>query len=180
MDMRVQRTRKSIVNAFIELRAKKPLEKITVRELSELAFINKATFYQHYRDIYDLSEQLESEAIENVLASMPHPEWLISDPSVGFRELTEVIISQSGLFSILFSDSRRTNLINKLEQGLRNLIYEKYPAYKNDLAKNVMMTFLIQGSFNAFTRHSYEDREEVIEILGRINECLINSFEDGV
>ena len=37
MDLRIQRTRKSIINAFIELRATKPLEKITVKELSDLA-----------------------------------------------------------------------------------------------------------------------------------------------
>ena len=55
MDLRTERTKRSIINAFLELRSQKPLEKITVKELSELAFINKATFYTHYQDIYDLS-----------------------------------------------------------------------------------------------------------------------------
>lgn len=48
MDLRIERTRKSIINAFIELRAHKPIEKITVKELAERAYINKATFYSHY------------------------------------------------------------------------------------------------------------------------------------
>ena len=56
MDMRIEKTRRSIINAFLQLRAQKPLEKITVKELSALAEINKATFYLHYRDIYELSE----------------------------------------------------------------------------------------------------------------------------
>ena len=34
MDLRVEKTRKSIINAFIALRAKKPLEKITIKDLS--------------------------------------------------------------------------------------------------------------------------------------------------
>ena len=55
MDLRVQRTRMNIRDAFIELRSRKPSEKITVKELAEAAFINKATFYQHYSDLYDLS-----------------------------------------------------------------------------------------------------------------------------
>ena len=58
MDPRIQRTKNSIIDAFIQLRAKKPLEKITIRELSQLAGINKATFYLHYQDIYDLAHQL--------------------------------------------------------------------------------------------------------------------------
>ena len=59
MDLRVQRTRMNIRDAFIELRSRKPIEKITVKELAEAAFINKATFYQHYADLYDLSESME-------------------------------------------------------------------------------------------------------------------------
>lgn len=55
MDLRVEKTRRSIINGFLELRARKPLEKIRVRELCEKAQINKSTFYDHYRDVYDLA-----------------------------------------------------------------------------------------------------------------------------
>ena len=56
MDRRIQRTRNSLFSAFIELRATKPVEKITVKELTEKANISKQTFYLHFQDIYDLSE----------------------------------------------------------------------------------------------------------------------------
>ncbi len=39
MDLRVQRTQRNIINAFLQLRTKKPIEKITIKELSELAYI---------------------------------------------------------------------------------------------------------------------------------------------
>ena len=61
MDLRVNRTKKSISDAYVELRSKKPLEKITIKELADLAFINKATFYQHYKDIYDWRDRMEEE-----------------------------------------------------------------------------------------------------------------------
>ena len=48
MDLRIQKTRAAIKSAFLELRRKKPIEKITVTELAKLAEINKATFYLHY------------------------------------------------------------------------------------------------------------------------------------
>ena len=63
MDLRIEKTKKSIRNAFIELRTKKPLEKITVKELCALACINKSTFYSHYEDIYALSEAMEQETV---------------------------------------------------------------------------------------------------------------------
>ena len=63
MDLREKKTKRSIKKAFLQLRAQKPLEKITIKELSELAEISKATFYLHYKDIYDLSSQLQNEVI---------------------------------------------------------------------------------------------------------------------
>ena len=58
MDLRIVKTKKAIINAFLSLRAKRPLEKITVKELCEMAIINKSTFYSHYADIYELSDSL--------------------------------------------------------------------------------------------------------------------------
>lgn len=49
MDIRIEKTERAIRNAFLELRAAKPLEKITVKELCSLACINKSTFYSHMR-----------------------------------------------------------------------------------------------------------------------------------
>ena len=61
MDIRIEKTKTAIHNTFLELRSKKPLEKITIKELCEKAQINKSTFYSHYKDIYDLSDQLETD-----------------------------------------------------------------------------------------------------------------------
>ena len=47
MDIRIEKTKQSIINAFIEIRSRK-IERITVKELCEK--IN-ATFLAHYKDI---------------------------------------------------------------------------------------------------------------------------------
>ena len=70
MDQREIKTKRAIKNAFLMLRAQKPIEKITIRELAALAEISKATFYLHYQDIYDLSEQIGKEVLTNILNSI--------------------------------------------------------------------------------------------------------------
>ena len=50
MDLREKKTKRSIKNAFIKLRSSKPLERITIKELVDLAEISKATFYLHYNN----------------------------------------------------------------------------------------------------------------------------------
>ena len=52
LDIRIEKTERAIKQAFMELRAQKPLEKIKVKELCDLACINKSTYYAHYQDIY--------------------------------------------------------------------------------------------------------------------------------
>ena len=61
MDIRIEKTERAIRNAFLELRAAKPLEKITVKELCSLACINKSTFYSTKLFIVQIYELLFNE-----------------------------------------------------------------------------------------------------------------------
>ena len=72
LDIRIEKTERAIKQAFMELRAEKPLEKIRVKELCDRACINKSTFYAHYQDIYALPNAMEDEMVEAVVASLPN------------------------------------------------------------------------------------------------------------
>lgn len=176
MDLRKQRTKSSIINAFIQLRAKKPIEKITVKELAELAYINKATFYTYYQDIYDLSEQLEDEAITNILNDIPHPEYLITNPKQSAKLIMSAIHAQGSLFQILFSGSRQGVLLEQLDKRLKEKIYLSHPEYREHLDTELILSVLIYGDFYTFLKHSKEDIPMMIEILGNINECLVSNY----
>ena len=181
MDLRIERTKRSIINAFIEIRAKKPLEKITVKELSELAYINKATFYSHYHDIYDLSEQLEEDAIANILNNIPHPDSIINNPRLCFIELNNALSSQNSLTRILFSDSRAAILSSRIEQGIKQRVFSNYPEYRDDVKWNSVLSFIIQGCFQT-VHHFYTEEKnpgkklEAAQIIGDINECIVQNF----
>lgn len=176
MDLRIERTKRSIINAFLKLRAEKPIEKITVKELSEEAFINKATFYSHYHDIYDLSEQLEDEMIASVLRGIPHPDHLITNPKQAVEELVVALTSQNELFHTLFSGSREGLFSKKLESGLKEQIFTQYPERRDDLSWNIVLSFIIYGGFYAFMAHSPKDIKGVTEILAEVNGCLKERF----
>ena len=62
-DPRIIRTRKLIMDSFIELSSKKEFKDITVKDITEKAMINRATFYYHFEDIYDLLEKALSEVL---------------------------------------------------------------------------------------------------------------------
>jgi AcrR family transcriptional regulator len=62
-DPRVLRTRKLIMDAFIELSGKKEFKDITIKDITAEAMVNRATFYYHFEDIYDLLEKVLSEVL---------------------------------------------------------------------------------------------------------------------
>lgn len=176
MDLRVKKTRNSIINAFLQLRAKKPLERITVKELADLAEINKATFYLHYKDIYDLSEHLENELFESVFNSIKHPNSVLSAPKMFIRELVEGFIANQSLIDIIFSNDRRSILADKFESEIRRFIFEKNPQYKDAPELSIILTYTIKGGYYAYAENIQYGADMVINVIGEAAEAAIARF----
>lgn len=177
MDLRVERTKKSIKEAFLKLRAEKPLEKITVKELAELAYINKATFYSYYKDIYDLAEQLEDEVIHSIVENFPTPENLIFNARENVKTMAKIIMEQRELLDILFSGNREAVLEHRLEESIGRRICAKYPKLKNDLGGKIVLSMLLRGGFYVFSQYGEKyDLDDLMKTIGDINECLVEHF----
>lgn len=84
VDRRVRKTKKNIRDALTELMREKGVKDITVRELSELADINRGTFYNHYKDVFDLLEQIESEMFEEFSGAISSytPQDVVEQPGI--------------------------------------------------------------------------------------------------
>src|SRR5215208_5465120 len=67
VDPRVKRTRELIVRAFGELVKEKGHRGLTVQEIAERATVNRATFYDHFRDQYELLDYFISEGFRGEL-----------------------------------------------------------------------------------------------------------------
>lgn len=179
MDLRVAKTKNAIINSFLSIRAKKPLEKITVRELCQMAMINKSTFYSHYGDIYELSDSLENEVVMSVIDSMDHPEYIVENSGEFTRELLFGYLSQDHLIQILFSDNRSSLLVSKIERALKELVFEKYPELRLDPVSNMGLTFAIYGGYYAYAQGKNQGRDPGLvvsvlqELTKKVGECLM-------
>ncbi len=170
MDLRVEKTENAIKNAFIQLRSKKALEKITVKELCESACIHKSTFYSHYQDIYELSDTMETEVVKRITGSIPASSLMADSLAKVTRELTYGFVAQSSLINILFSGNERSRLAYRIEESLKEVIFEKYPDYKDDLKWNIVLSYCIQGAYWAFQGSRGQDVNEVVAVISDITE----------
>ena len=119
MDIRIEKTDRAIEKAFMELRARQPLEKIRIKDLCTLAKVNKSTFYAHYEDIYELSSRLENKLIHVILDSVPNVGLTAAHTEQLTRELFHAFVQNQEAVNILFSGSRQGIFANCIEKGLR-------------------------------------------------------------
>ncbi len=177
MDLRIEKTERAIRNAFMELRARMPLEKIRVRELCAAACINKSTFYAHYTDIYALSETLEKETVASIVSSIPDLKGHSAEnPDVFTRALCLAFLSNISLIKILFAGKEQSQLGLHLERELKKVIYRKYPEYERDPEKDILLSYCIQGAYHAYLNNPSVDTESFVRVVEQIVKCLKPMF----
>jgi AcrR family transcriptional regulator len=66
MDRRKQKSRRLIMDAFVDLLRKKDIEKISLVEIANKANVNRGTIYLNFIDKYDLLEQCIEENLSEV------------------------------------------------------------------------------------------------------------------
>lgn len=173
MDIRIQKTQAAIKNAFLELRAQKSVEKITVKELCQRAQINKSTFYAHYDDIYALSDAMQSEAIAFVLGTISHqPAYAALDPGAFTRSIFQAISAHRSLIDGLFSPHERARLGDALEAGIRQVVYQNYPEHRDNAEMSVLLSYSIQGAYHAYLNHQDMDQDTLVAAIERISKTL--------
>ena len=59
-------TKQILTDAFWKLYREKSIDKITVREITQLAGYNRSTFYEYFCDVYDVLQQLENSLMEKL------------------------------------------------------------------------------------------------------------------
>jgi len=122
LDPRIRRTRKLLNQAFVDLMHEKGFQSITVQDIADRAEVNRATFYAHYEDKYDL---LDSYTRESFL------DWLSQkNPALGeFRvELLNRLVTSIFEFTAQI-DNHCGHLDKQLEPMLAAAVQEELARY---------------------------------------------------
>jgi AcrR family transcriptional regulator len=125
-DLRVIRTRKNINEAFLKLIQQKGFDSVTIQDIANEALINRATFYLHYEDKFDLLKKMSNTIIEELMNSI-NPAYHIEDKEVKIKKLQstienvyECVSKNHTFFKVMFGEHGVYNFRNDLEEMVRN------------------------------------------------------------
>lgn len=136
-DPRAIRTKNLIKDSFISLVRKKDFREVTVKDITEKAMINRATFYAHFDDKYEL---LECTVVQTFREDMKNR--IGCHEELGTRTIRHILIVLCECLKKLHQMYRKSrdsigptieqNIIQELQSALFYLLTQKYPGRDTD------------------------------------------------
>jgi AcrR family transcriptional regulator len=178
IDRRVRKTKRQLQSGLIQLLQAKSIQKITVRELSDLVDINRGTFYLHYKDVFDMLDQIENKLAEDFLMILSHYPSLHEKNNV-YPLLVEVfsfIALNEGMMRVVFCENRSPFFLNYLKSCVKERYFNDWKRMHRIKAPDEIeyfFSYFISGCIGLITHWLETGMKETPEELAKLTERMI-------
>ena len=187
IDNRIKRTKRLLKQGITKLILQKSIKKISVRELTDLVEINRGTFYLHYKDIYDLVDQIENELCEEfdevIAKSLAECN---GDKRKVFVDFCKFLDDNRDICYALLSDNGDINFLLKMRAIISRRAFsnlpKKYSRFHNKNDYIYIISYLESGTVGLL-RYWLSDESEnrkTPEELGALLDGLFMNGLDGM
>lgn len=142
---RVRMTKSMMKEALLELLEKKPLDKITVKDICESADVNRSTFYSYYESIEQLLLEIEDDVLNQLPMNPDSSEDYSNEHFLSaLEEFFDYVRDNERLFRILIVQRDSSSFNHRLV----NTIMEKYRSVlkiKDELIARYTYVYCVSG-----------------------------------
>ena len=135
-DLRIVKTKAAIHRVFKEMICEMDYEKITVKELTARAMIDRKTFYLHYETIDDLLREFQNEIVESFVSQ-----------NVSYKSIADI----RRIIRYFFEFAEKMPKVNE-----RLLCSGSYAAVGEQINAKIM-AYQAERYTGAFSKNIYED-----------------------
>ena len=170
---RVHLTKQMIQDSLIELLDDKPIEKISISELCQLADINRTTFYNHYGSQYDVLKEVGENIANRIVCSAARESDGTSFPlETQVSLICHYLQEHPAEASVLLRNFTADDMVIR-DMLLKRISAEKiqYPAFAeryDENAKRLLFHFLIHGIYNLIRCWLLEKIDKTPEDIGEL------------
>ena len=178
-DARVRYTQRVLKESFLSLLREKPVNKITVKEVCELAELNRATFYAHYSDCFALMESIEQELLDAFGQSLRLIDGF--DVSALIAALYAMVEQHGDACRVLIFGGASPSVLGRMIDLARTssiTAWKHQLLHASDAELEMLYTHLSNGLMNVVVGgYDKYSREEVISFVNRIVKSSLSLFQ---
>ena len=178
-DARVRYTQRVLKESFLTLLREKPVNRITVKEVCELAELNRATFYSHYSDCFALLESIEQELLDAFRQSLKLVDAF--DVSAMVRAIYAMVEQHENACRVLIFSARSSSVLGRMIDVARQeslTRWKQYLPHATDEELEMLYTHLSNGLMHVVVDgYDKYKREDVIAFVNRIVKSSLSVFE---
>ncbi len=150
-DRRVKRTKKLLRDSLFSLLQEKSINEITVTELTDVADINRATFYFYYTDIFDMLDQIQNEAYELFEDVLQGADECAATPEAFVKYVENILIFCKQNPAIARFVITREYNNNKVLTKIKKLLAKNVPVAKEQYSQDDPRRFILNFALNSLT-----------------------------
>lgn len=140
IDPRIVRTKQLLVDAFLKISREKKLSQITVKDITDIATLNRATFYAHFTDKdlldYTLSVTILKDLNDNLSISNVINEKVLRNIFISIASYIKDAAKSCELNSEAFCNKAHQRINNELEDIFAIMLENSYPEHQRDIIVN--------------------------------------------
>lgn len=183
-ERRVRKTKRAIRNAFAALLAEKDVNQITVKDIAERADINRKTFYNHYRGVYQVMDEIENSIVDDFDLMLREASGSIDlrNPAMIYEKLTQLLQKDIDFYGNLMcmngNNSLRDKLFSRLKAHALVSMQARLPIAQQELELGIHFTF--SGLMSVYQHWFQSDRtlslDELTKTVSRLSFYGVSDF----
>lgn len=174
LDRRKKYTRMVLKQSLLQLLKEKTFSSITVKEICDVADINRSTFYAHYQDQFELLETIENEIIRDMKEYLNTYNLLEKEDALRMTEkLIEYFAVKHEELEILLNKSGNS-FERKVRHVAEQFIMNEMKTEMNSHLPAYVSTFIISGSVETIKMWLLSGRYESPKEMAKLINNLIN------
>ncbi len=171
-----EETRRKFIEAFIRLNRNKEIDKITVREITEIAGYNRCTFYRYFADVYAVLEAIEDDILKDAGK-------IIMDDHAGTTLGSSIVDAFISLhernhdrLSIVLSPYNRFHFIERLKKELMPVFQKTFTEGAVSVRSEYLLDIFFIGMISILSRWIHSDDEIEKKELTKIAESFFKNW----
>lgn len=177
-DARVRYTRRVIKESLLRLLEDRPVNRITVKEVCEAAQINRATFYAHFTDCFDVLNQMENDLLADFERSLSFAS--VVDVVDMIERIYAMIDQNAEVCRVLIFQNKDSSLTAKMITMAHDktiVCWKEQLTRATESDREMLFTCLSNGLLNVIlTGYSKYEREEVVKFVSETVRLLITPY----